>query len=86
MSVPKWPTQMCELLKQYPRTDPLQPLPDLADLLRRPTVDGHRDVIRSHLARHHFKLMRKGNLAQPIPSTYRNRPRRRLPVFRPQTQ
>ena len=83
MTTPKLPTQMRKLRKQNPRTDALQPLHDLANVLRGPISDEHMHMIAGYFPGDNLQLMLQGNLPQDIARPDRHRTAQHtLSVFR----
>lgn len=87
MPTPKLFPQMRKLLKQYPRTDPFQPLDDQIHIHVRFIGYQHVNVIAGHLPRQNRDLVLHRDLPNQGAHTKRHLPRQHLlPIFRVQTR
>src|SRR5262249_1018997 len=83
MPTPKRFPQVRELLKQYPRTDPFQPLHHPADIHVGSISNQHVNVVAGHFSRKYADLVLHRDLPDQVAHTKRHLPRQhRLAIFR----
>jgi len=83
MPAPHLLSKMRKLLKEYPRTDPLQPLNNSGNILVRSVSDQNVNVVARYLPRQNHYLVFHCYLPDQVAHTYRHIARQDLlPIFR----